>query len=80
MYNSECSKDILNVRVEDKSTLIFTSPSSVKCFLKHNTIPQFAKVIVIGETTARSLPQGVKYLIAPEKTIESCIRLINADE
>jgi len=80
VYNSECSKDILTAKVEDKATLIFTSPSSVKCFLKNNTIHQLSKVIVIGETTAKSLPKGVKCLIAPEKTIESCMGLINKDE
>lgn len=80
VYNSECSKDILTAKIEDKSTLIFTSPSSVKCFLKHNVIHELSKVIVIGETTAKSLPQGVKYLIAPEKTIKSCMDLINKDE
>lgn len=32
LYVSECSKEILDVRVDDDSTLIFTSPSSIECF------------------------------------------------
>lgn len=35
LYVSECSKEILDIRVNDDSTLIFTSPSSIECFLKN---------------------------------------------
>ena len=77
LYKSECSKEIAGINVKEKATLIFTSPSSVKCFLKNNTISIFWGIIVIGKSTAKSLPQGIKYLIAKEKTIESCLSLIN---
>ncbi len=75
LYVSECSKEILDVRVDDDSTLIFTSPSSIECFLKNNTIHPDAKVIVIGTTTAAFLPKGVKYQISKKTSIESCIEL-----
>lgn len=75
LYVSECSQEILDVRVDDDSTLIFTSPSSIECFLKNNTINPDAKVIVIGKTTAESLPDGVEYLISEKTSIESCIEL-----
>ena len=38
IYESDCSQDILDVRVEDDATLIFTSPSSINCFLKTHEI------------------------------------------
>jgi uroporphyrinogen-III synthase len=72
---SECSKEILDVRVEDDSTLIFTSPSSIECFLKNNTIHPDAKIIVIGTTTAACLPKGIKYIISESTSVESCIEL-----
>ncbi len=75
LYVSECSQEILDVRVDDDSTLIFTSPSSIECFLKNNTINPDAKVIVIGKTTADSLPKGVEYLISEKTSIESCLEL-----
>lgn len=75
LYVSECSKEILDTRVDDDSTLIFTSPSSVECFLKNNSIHPDAKVIVIGRTTAKSLPEGIKYIISEKTSIESCIEL-----
>ncbi|DAB28035.1 MAG: uroporphyrinogen-III synthase [Sulfurimonas sp. RIFOXYD12_FULL_33_39] len=73
IYVSECSKEILDVRVEDDSTLIFTSPSSIECFLKNNSINPKANVIVIGKTTAKFLPEGVKYILSEHTSIESCI-------
>lgn len=75
LYVSECSKEILDVRVSDDSTLIFTSPSSIECFLKNNSIHPDAKVIVIGTTTANLLPDGVEYMISQNTSIESCIEL-----
>ena len=75
LYVSECSQEILDVRVTDDSTLIFTSPSSIECFLKNNSIHPNAKVIVIGKTTANLLPKGVKYIISENTSIESCIEL-----
>lgn len=75
LYVSECSKEILDVRVNDDSTLIFTSPSSIECFLKNNTIHPDAKVIVIGKTTANLLPNSIKYIISEHTSIESCMEL-----
>lgn len=75
LYVSECSKEILDVRVSDDSTLIFTSPSSIGCFLKNNTIHPDAKVIVIGTTTANCLPEGISYIISENTSIESCVEL-----
>jgi uroporphyrinogen-III synthase len=79
LYVSECSQEILNIRVDDDSTLIFTSPSSIECFLKNNTIHSNAKVIVIGTTTAASLPEGVKYEISQNTSIESCVEAALAE-
>jgi uroporphyrinogen-III synthase len=76
VYESDCSKDIQNVKVEDDATLIFTSPSSVKCFLKNNKIKTSNFVIVIGKTTAKALPKGINFIISKETTIESCIKEI----
>jgi len=76
VYESDCSKAILDVKVEDDAILIFTSPSSVKCFLKNNTIHTSNKVIVIGKTTAKSLPYGVDFIVSKETTIESCLNSI----
>ncbi len=76
VYESDCSKEIFDVTVEDDSILIFTSPSSVKCFLNNHTISKYSKVIVIGKTTAKALPKEIKYQISSKTTIQSCFNLI----
>jgi len=75
VYESECSQEILDVKVEDKATLIFTSPSSLNCFLKNSSLKKSHTIIVIGKTTAKALPQDIEYTISKETTIESCIQL-----
>ncbi len=75
LYVSECSKEIMDVRVENPSVLIFTSPSSIKCFLKNNSITPEDKVIVIGATTANFLPDKIEYTMSKNTSIESCIEL-----
>ncbi len=72
---SECAKEGLEVEVCDNATLIFTSPSSIDCFLKNHTICSDAKVVVIGKTTAKSLPDGVEYKISQKTSIDSCMEM-----
>lgn len=75
VYESDCSQEILDVKVEDDATLIFTSPSSLHCFLKTHNINKHSKIIVIGKTTAKALPEGLECQISKKTTIESCIEI-----
>ena len=76
VYESRCSDEILNFKLEDKeSILIFTSPSSVECFLRNNSLHVEQKIIVIGTTTAKSLPTGINYKISDKTSISSCIKI-----
>ncbi len=75
VYESDCSQEILNVEVKDESILIFTSPSSLHCFLKTHLISPQSKIIVIGKTTAKAVPKGIDYYLSNETTIDSCMKL-----
>lgn len=75
LYVSECSQEILDVRIKDNSTLIFTSPSSITCFLKNNILNKNAKIVVIGKTTALTLPEGTSFFTSKITSIESCVEL-----
>jgi len=77
VYQSECSKDITNAIIPKNAVLIFTSPSSVLCYLKSHTISEQNRVIVIGSTTAKKLPNGLKYTISNETSIQSCVDLLS---
>ncbi len=74
VYETSCAQAILQADIPGKATLIFTSPSSVRCFLKTHDLARFSHIIVIGQTTARALPLHVKYIVADEPTVESCIK------
>ncbi|WP_373036468.1 uroporphyrinogen-III synthase [Sulfurimonas sp.] len=73
LYVSECAKEALEVEVSENPILVFTSPSAIECFLKTHTIGEDAKVVVIGKTTAKALPSGVKYKISQKTSIDSCM-------
>ncbi len=75
VYESDCSQEILDIKVEDESILVFTSPSSLNCFLKTHEISKKSKVIVIGKTTAKAVPKNTEYVMSYETTIESCIEI-----
>jgi uroporphyrinogen-III synthase len=75
VYESSCSQDIKNAAVKDDGILIFTSPSSVDCYLKNHDIMSSNIVIVIGKTTAKALPKNIKYILSKKTTIESCIEI-----
>ncbi len=75
VYESDCSEAIKNVNVEDDAILIFTSPSSVECFLKNNTLLDTHKIIVIGKTTAKAIPKNCTYILSDDTTIESCMQI-----
>ena len=75
MYESSCSDAILNVKVPEDATLIFTSPSSLECFLQTHTLSKRSTLIVIGKTTAKAVPKGIAYHLSEKTTIESCMEL-----
>ena len=75
VYESDCSKAIQKVFVEENAILVFTSPSSVKCYLKNHNFTQNQTLIVIGKTTAKALPDGINYILSDKTTIDSCITI-----
>lgn len=75
VYESDCSKKIVQVSVEERAILIFTSPSSVKCYLKSHTFSKEQIIIVIGKTTAKAIPSGVDFILSADTTIESCVEI-----
>jgi len=75
VYESECSKDILDITIKKDAILIFTSPSSVNCYLKKHSLLCTSNIIVIGKTTAKELPKNSSYILSPIPTIENCMEI-----
>ncbi len=74
VYKTICNKNIFNPPVSN-SIIIFTSPSCIKCFFEKFTWNESYKAVVIGKTTAKYMPQNIKYEISPIQSIEACIEL-----
>ncbi len=73
-YKTICNNKI-NKKLEKNSVIIFTSPSSIKCFFKKYAWDSSYKVVVIGKTTAKYMPKNIKYKISPKSAIDECIKL-----
>jgi uroporphyrinogen-III synthase len=74
-YNTTCNSYSIDKKPKKNSILIFTSPSSIKCFLKNFTWDISYQVICIGKTTASYLPVNITYNTPDSLNIQSCIQL-----
>lgn len=73
-YKTVCNND-LKMEIENNSIVIFTSPSTIKCFFKKYRWNETLNAIVIGKTTAKYLPKDVNYQISSKTSVEECIKL-----
>lgn len=74
-YKTVSNVDSLSNIIEDGSTIIFTSPSSVNCFFQKYQWNDTLRAIVIGKTTSKYLPKNIKFEISTTTSIEECIKL-----
>ena len=75
IYESKCSKQIEKLTLALDATLIFTSPSSVNCFMQTNTLLSTYKIIVIGESTKKALPLSIHCRVSKSMSIDACVEL-----
>jgi len=78
VYESKCKHYPASSAPPKASKLIFTSPSTVYCFLENFTWDKSYSAIAIGKKTAAALPLYVKPLISQKQSIEHCIALAKA--
>jgi len=71
VYETTCSDCAFELA--DDATLIFTSPSTIRCFLKENTFLPSHKIVTIGKTTQAALPVDVTSTLADKTSVTSCI-------
>ena len=71
LYQTKCKE---YSQILEKSIVIATSPSTVKCLLKKE-VPKETIFIAIGKTTLKAIPDKFKKFQAHERTIESCYQL-----
>jgi uroporphyrinogen-III synthase len=73
VYETVCAKS--DVVLEKDSMIIFSSPSSIECFLANYSWSEGYKAVSIGKTTTKHLPSYIIAQQASEQSLESCIAL-----
>jgi uroporphyrinogen-III synthase len=74
IYETSC----INYKPEDQppesSVIVFTSPSTIHCFLNNfQWLPSYTAV-VIGQSTQQHLPLNASYVVADTPLIDACIK------
>jgi len=74
IYKTKCKKYDTNAKPPKESIIIFTSPSTIECFLRNFEWDSSYKAVVIGEATKVHLPQNATYFVASKPLIASCVQ------
>ena len=76
IYQTKCKRYSKKNIPPNNSIIIFTSPSTIRCFLKNFNWNNSYQAVVIGESTKKALPQYIKnYYISDRPMIDSCIEM-----
>ena len=63
-----------NISIDNNSIIIFTSPSTIKCFFKNFIWDNSLVAVLIGRATKEHLPYYCRYVVADEPLIDSCVK------
>lgn len=75
VYETSCNEQCRDTVLPDDAVLIFTSPFTIACFLELYRFKNSYRVVVIGATTAKALPDGVSYRMPDTPSIDACVGL-----
>ena len=73
IYETSCISYEEKDKPAQNAIIIFTSPSTIHCFLKNFTWDESYTAVVIGEATKEHLPENARYEVADTALIDSCI-------
>lgn len=74
IYKTICKNYKQKDKPKKNAIIIFTSPSTIKCFFKNFSWDTSYWAILIGKATQKHLPKGCKFEVADEPLINSCIK------
>ncbi len=73
IYETNCIQYAKEDQPDKDAIIIFTSPSTIHCFLKIFEWDESYMAVVIGEATKKHLPANVRYEVADTPLIDACI-------
>lgn len=75
VYESVCNEEASDFAISQEGVLIFTSPSTIRCFLQNYPIFPTQDVVVIGKTTQNALPVEVGSYLSETTSVEAAVEL-----
>jgi len=73
VYRTVCRDYEGKIKLPSGAIIIFSSPSTIECFLKNVEWDKSFTAISIGQTTARYFPDTIQPLIAENTSLQSCV-------
>lgn len=73
IYETSCIEYESKDKPKKNAIIIFTSPSTIRCFLKNFEWDESYTAVVIGEATKVYLPVNAKHVVSNIPLISSCI-------
>ena len=73
IYETHCVAYSASDRPKKGAIIIFTSPSTIHCFLKNFDWDESYTAIVIGEATKEHLPENTRVFVADVPLISACL-------
>ena len=74
IYETSCIDYQEKEKPKKGAVIIFTSPSTIRCFFKNFDWDKSYKAVLIGKATQKHLPKECDYVVADEPLIDACIR------
>jgi len=74
IYKTVCVEYENKIDLPDDSIIIFSSPSTIKCFFKNVNWKESFTALSIGNTTQRYFPKNIKPVISDNTTLQSCVQ------
>jgi len=74
VYQTVCSEFKKKIKLPKNSVIIFSSPSTIECFLKNVTWDESYKAVSIGHTTQKYFPPYITPVIADTPSLDSCVK------
>ncbi len=74
IYETSCQHYTQEFKPEENAVIIFTSPSTIKCFFESFEWQKSYMAILIGHATKAHLPRVCQYVISDKPLIDACIK------
>jgi len=74
IYETTCIEYTQEQKPSKDAIIIFTSPSTIHCFLKNFAWDESYTAVVIGKATKVHLPPNAHFVVADEPSIAACIK------